>query len=309
MKPIVIYNLRQEKISQFYEMFPVLLSVFFLVLFGLNFRLKLFWKYKRRLNVVLAIFMAFCSAYFIWNLVDPFSESVGLNKQCSVYDPHVFEYNTKIKIITSFDKEQEFGTAMSKANEDYAMHWSFVFERHRDCYPLRRAVQWTKIALLYEECQKEGDGIEWLIWIDSDALFTNYRTDLSVVLKELDERVILAIGGDIGSRGRILNTGWMAWRKGDMAKALLEKIWVTGAKLRKRWLFAHEQESLTYLYNHDPETKKQVEILKDHIKLYSADTVRKPYMWEEGDFVAHAAGWEPQSKTKALRQIRSKIRK
>ena len=171
------------------------------------------------------------------------------------------------------------------------------------CTCARRALQWAKIALLYQEVLKMN--YQWIVWIDADAMFTNFRQGVFELLGEVDEDVSLVVGSDMKSLGRPLNTGWMAVRVGAKGREILREVWRIGAKINKRYLFAHEQESLTRLLDY-PLGKKSVLIWQDKVRIFGGEEDENlRHQWRRGDLVGHTAGWPGfQAKVEGLKQLR-----
>ncbi len=260
-----------------------------------------------------------------WTFADPYVDSIKLGSECSVYDAlehrgggegaavrrggdrdgsgGVME-GSKVKIIMFFD--QDFGLLSEKHNREYARVRGYAFERHMSgCAPLKRALQWTKIALLRLEMDRPNN-VDWLVWIDADAVFSNWREGLEEsVLSRVGSEAVLVVGSDIEELGRPINTGWMAVRVGAAGKRLLDEIWRTGAKRKKRWLFAHEQDAITHLYRTRADVKSQISIVRDQIRMFSD----KDKTLRGDEHVLHAAGWPAHAKPLALRTMIGRTRK
>ena len=255
--------------------------------------------------------IALCAVAFLWQLnglMRPSSDAMALNSECSVYYyPQALDSTSgRVKIITYFDPRQDFGVLSAEWNGQYAAKWQHGFVRHTSgCRLPKRAPQWNKIALLYEESLRSN--VLWLIWIDADALFTNFKLDVFAMLDALPSEKLLVVGRDLGERfGRPINTGFMAVRVGGSGRALLKRIWQHGAWIWKRYLFGHEQESLTRLMQEDAEVRARVHVLQDSVRMFSETVgVDDTHLWREGDLVGHAAGWPGiTSKIKAMKLLR-----
>lgn len=215
---------------------------------------------------------ALCSglllSFGIWSHLDPFVDPISINPDCSVFDSATTKVSFKaVKVIMWFDG-QVGGLVSERHNREYAEKVDDVaFERLMGCAPTGRALQWAKIALLRKEMERVA--AEWLVWIDSDAVFTNWRVSLVSELRRVGKGVHMIVGGDLESLGRPLNTGFMAVRVGADGRALLDKIWTVGAKLGRKWIFGHEQEALTVLVKTDPLVRSQVLIWKKEVRMFS----------------------------------------
>lgn len=279
---------------------------------------------SRRRLLVAAVVSLLLIMGSVWRLLFPAVESMRLNAECSVYfdeeDSLCDGHHTAtregggrgggdicVKIITYFDPRQYFGLLSSKWNRQYAQRWGLRFQRHTSgCTLSHRAPQWTKIALLHEEMLRGQP--DWVVWIDADAIFTNYDINLAQILDGMPMQTVMVVSRDMGAQfGRPINSGFMAVRVGGRGRELLRRIWSHGAAIRKRHLFGHEQEALTSLMALDKEVYDQVWVLKDMVRMFSekVDEKSDPHLWRHGDLAAHAAGWPgKKAKIHALKVMR-----
>lgn len=256
-------------------------------------RTRRFW-FSRGLAGTAAV-CGVCLVLALWAHMDPFVDGMALNPLCVVYDPDPVVLFKHIKVIMWFDGQMG-GLITERHNRKYAKNaGNIAFERMTGCAPLNRALQWAKIALLRLEMDRVGAMTKWIVWIDSDAVFTNWRVSLSAALDEEDEKTLVIVGGDLEELGRPLNTGFIAVRVCKGSQHLLDKIWNLGAKLGRKWRFGHEQEALTVLMRKDPDVKSQVVIWKEKVRMFS----EKDDSLKGDELVLHAAGWPGDAKLKA----------
>ncbi len=257
-------------------------------------------RFRPRVARTILAVLAVVLLWQVWTFVDPYVDSMTLGSECTVYgtDGAAVLASQKVKIIMFYD--QDFGMLTEKHNREYAGARGYAFQRHMSgCGPLNRALQWAKIALLRLEMERSSRA-EWLVWIDADAVFSNWREGLKEgLLDEMGPEVVLVVGSDIEELGRPINTGWMAVRVGTAGKQLLDEIWKEGAKRKKRWLFAHEQDAMTHLYRTRSDVKRQIAIVKDKVRMFSD----KDKTLRGDEHVLHAAGWPAHAKPVAVRTM------
>jgi hypothetical protein len=258
----------------------------------------LFMFRRRRLlfaksTKVVAVVSGLCLAFGWWTFVDPFVDEYAVGPECSVLD--LPSSSKPVKVIMFFEG-QIGGLVAEGHNRKYAEKMGDVgFERLLGCAPTGRALQWAKIALLRLEMVRATIATKWIVWIDSDAVFTNWRVSLTVLLDKVHKDVDLIVGSDLESLGRPINTGFIAVRVGPRGRKLLDQIWATGAKLKRKWVFGHEQEALTFLVKTDALVRSQVVVWKEKVRMFSETD--KTLMGDE--IVLHAAGWPGIAKLKA----------
>jgi hypothetical protein len=255
---------------------PIWLASFVLVLLCGNLYLRLV-RLSLRVNLCGMLFCVALVALALHNWFNPERDGLGLGASCSLTvnrlggrdmeAPVVFA-----KIVMHWDASQDdIGAITGGINEAYAKRHGYLFERHHDCAAPHRAPQWTKIAVLYHELLRDSQ-VQWLVWIDTDAVFTNDRIRLESFLSSLNRHVVLAIGPDMDATDRPINTGWMALRYGPESLELLKKVWDCGTDLRLRWRWGHEQTCLTTLMAQHKLVRRQVHIVKEPgVRLFAED--------------------------------------
>lgn len=299
---------------------PLAFVIFLLTFFGFNNFVRVIALSRRQTVVVFVTLGALCgtAVYLIHHVP---SEGMDLG-HCSFYTKEPSPADLKVKIITCADfAVVGQGEISSRINRQYASHFDgFAFQRYRGCIPWRRALQWTKIPLLWHELS-DPNPPEWVVWIDADAVFV--RPDYNLYdrfLRSVPDHIVMLVAEDVESWGRPINTGFMAVRRGAVSLTLLERIWNEGPRLHLRYRWFHEQGTLTWLVDHDEHIRKQVMILKGDdpgVKMYSDGTLpngpfgKEEHDWRPGHVVAHAIGPKPggTNKMKALMELEEYVQK
>ncbi len=251
------------------------------------------FAFRRKTQFVAAV-SGLMLLFAVWCAVDPFVDSMSLGSECSLFDANPTLLFHPVKVIMWFDGQVE-GLRSEQHNKAFAASQNIAFERLCGCAPRNRAPQWGKVALLRLEMDTVAAATRWIVWIDSDAVFTNWRLSLRQLLDEVDKEVHLVVGGDLEHLQRPINTGFMAVRVGQEGRDLMDKIWRLGAKMGRKWRFGHEQEALTVLMHKDTIVKSQVLIWKDRVRLFSENDSTLV----GNELILHAAGWPGVAKLKA----------
>jgi hypothetical protein len=289
-------NIENEWSEVMNEALQIALVVFLLTVCVANFFARVV-RLKPRVNLAVLCTLLLVLLWQVWAIYDSTVDELELPPECTVYerDPQVGQ---QVKIIMFFD--QPFGMLAEDHNRRYAYHKGYAFERHLGCKPRKRAMQWAKIALLRLEAKRVHWHVQWLVWIDADAVMANHRIFVfDDFLNKIPDHIHLVVGGDLEGLNRPINTGWIAVRVTREAEGLLTEIWHKGAKLRKRWMFGHEQEALTVLHKTRPDVAKMVQIESKRVRLFSESD--KTLQGDE--MVLHAAGWPREAKSKGLRAM------
>jgi len=147
---------------------------------------------------------------------------------------------------------------------------------------------WFKVALVFK-CLKEG--YDRVLFIDADAMVTNYDISLDQLFAPLEGRreVLLLAEDEAG-----LNTGVMLAKKSPATYRLLDLIWTHNLGHHvTNW----EQQALIDLMNSYPVVKDYVLIAPDAKAFNSFPYEREHYFrliqqnnWTPGDFICHFSG-------------------
>ena len=151
----------------------------------------------------------------------------------------------------------------------YATKHGYSFIAYDDTMVPFDIVTWNKVFVI----QKHLDNFEWVMWIDSDAIFTNMNITINEIIKSCDKDMIIA--DDIG--GWKMNTGVMFWKNTDWSKNILNK-WCNMRKISHAQ--GAEQQQLIHLL----ENESNFEIKKRN--LFNSH----PDEHKSSDFILHMMG-------------------
>ena len=306
-----------------YDVIPLAICLFLVSLFGLNHCLgRKAYRISERTSLFILILVTCLLTpgavfYITYEPPDSLLDPHGPWKSCSPSPPN--RTGIRVKIISYADgKATALGKVSGRINAKYADTHAYGFHMYHNCRPLIRHLQWTKIALLHLEMQDSTPGLEWLVWIDADAVFVEQSYDLyEEYLETLGPEIDLVVAEDLGGdSGRPINTGIMMLRVGERGKRLMELIWDTGRDLHLLRDWFHEQGTLSFLYDSDPDLRNSVIVLgnkavDDEVRVkmftdgsidanvFSADT----YSWRPGDHIAHAIGPKKHGGTDKMKAL------
>lgn len=289
---------------------PMTFFVFLLSFFASNLLMRVMPLSRRANWIIIGVVIVGGAIALYVGLYGLPSEDISLQgSSCSVYTRPPTPSGTRVKLITFADAKSEALADLSeRINKLYVAHFpGYVFARYTGCFPRRRALQWTKIVLLHEELQgNDAEVAEWTVWLDADAALVNFTYDLyGNFLSVLDKKTLLVVATDIPEWGRPINTGFMAVRRGEGSRRLLEEIWTNGPRLHLRYNWFHEQGTLTHLVKTVPIIAEQVLVVarpywsSDDVpgismyvqeSLLSGNFGKEPYIWRPGHVVAHCIG-------------------
>lgn len=159
-----------------------------------------------------------------------------------------------------------------------------------------RKTTWAKLPVFHRLMSSTSiAGIDWILSIDSDEIFTNYTCLLEDLVKAARlqlESPEMIIANDV--MGNLMNGGFIMMRVSDWSRALLQKWWHVGTEISLRNSWPDEQGSITYLYRSNPEIRKRVFVLPDAISPHFHNSMtfmmRKGMVWKEGDCVVTLLG-------------------
>lgn len=199
--------------------------------------------------------------------------------------------NEKIKIgvVTAWDDN---GRAIAEATlpnrRDYCARHGYGLEAHH--WPGRRG-HWLKAAALLEALPK----YDWLMWLDTDALFMALDRRINATIMELGNLVFTA---DYWG----LQTGVFFLEKCDWSLRLL-KEWAASEGFFHGFPNA-EQTALAYLlYRHDPIHWQCVaqRSFNSYLPLYGHDY--PPEEYQPGDFILHLPGLADERRLQLIHQL------
>ncbi len=148
----------------------------------------------------------------------------------------------KIKIITSYDKNfYEIGNKTKETFKKYAETNGYNFENI--AMPnTGRPPAWSKIHILIEEMIKKKH--DYIMWIDADAFFNNYNTDIASEIEE-DKEIYMVKHYCEVHKGTIydntkltilrINTGVLLMKVSDYNLNFLQKVWGKEEYINHQW--------------------------------------------------------------------------
>ena len=112
-----------------------------------------------------------------------------------------------------------------KINTAYAKPRGYSFYEYTDVMVPRRMVTWNKVQVLLKMLEGNGEVMEAherIMWVDTDAVVTNFSISLESIIAEQPGKSLL-LCDDIG--GWALNTGVMLWRNDEWSRETLRELW------------------------------------------------------------------------------------
>lgn len=170
------------------------------------------------------------------------------------------------------------GDFTSEVNIQYCHEKSYNFRLYRDGFNTRRHPAWSK----FDFVRATMKDYEWVFWIDADAMFTNFDTQINYFVNK-DYHFFVGNEGQ-GAVDRFFNMGTFLIQRCDWSYELLDNIWY------KRLPDKREHESLTHMsYTSTFLTTGMAYYplrgLGSHI-----GSDRDWRNWQTGDFIAHCRG-------------------
>ena len=147
-----------------------------------------------------------------------------------------------------------------------------------------RPAPWSKVLAL-KSTIKSGQ-FEWLLWMDSDALITNFETHLDDFLPAAQE-VDIVVSRDCTG----LNTGIFLLRCSQSSMQLLEEVY-SGIHVNNDTInhFWWEQKSFMDLYQVSDKVRSQTMIVSQKSFNSYPGQPGCNGQWTEGDFIVHFPG-------------------
>lgn len=147
-----------------------------------------------------------------------------------------------------------------------------------------RPASWSKVLAL-KSTIKSGH-FDWILWMDSDALITNFETHLDDFLPN-EKEVDLVVSKDCFG----VNMGIFLLRCSQSSLHLLEELYngihVTNDTINHPWW---EQASFIDLYKESEEVRSQIMIVSQKSFNSYAGQSECGGQWTEGDFIVHFPG-------------------
>lgn len=154
---------------------------------------------------------------------------------------------------------------------------------------------------------------EYVVWIDSDAIFVNQELSIEDLIQENVDLIIpkLEIDKTTGNVWTNTTTGFMVWKNTDWSKNILDILWNEPNQFR--FNFFHEQSRLDELLQKNYESEEGKNILEKSVFDLESPIILEnvkilPYSyhrcWNDGEinYVYHAGGDTP-TKFSRLQEI------
>ena len=145
---------------------------------------------------------------------------------------------------------------------------------------------WMKLPLI-ASVLKENPEVEWLFWIDADAIIMNYRVRLESLI---DDWAFFVVGQDCNG----INVGTFFIRNCRLSLDFLADVWARGPQ-PGNWWTTSEQGQISYMGLMDKYRQGYSVVLNRKFNSY----VHKCYpgvlhceMYQPGDFAVHLPGLE-----------------
>lgn len=91
--------------------------------------------------------------------------------------------------------------------------------------PLRKqGLYWQKIAALEKAFNNPSLDFDWILWIDSDAVFTNFDQDLSSLVEKFGKGKDLLVPLDASNRAIQINNGVFFIRNSDWSRSFIRTV-------------------------------------------------------------------------------------
>ena len=164
-----------------------------------------------------------------------------------------------------------------------------------------RPAPWSKVLAL-KSTIKSGQ-FDWLLWMDSDALITNFETHLDEFLPN-EEEVDIVVSRDCTG----LNTGVFLLRCSQSSLRLLEEVYsgfhVTNETINHVWW---EQKSFMDLYQASEKVRSQTMIVTQKSFNSYPGQPGCNGQWTEGDFIVHFPGQGTVEREKHVQDYLGKV--
>lgn len=186
-----------------------------------------------------------------------------------------------LTILTYYNENyKNLGELTSKNLQKYCEKYNFsLVVRNDDYLADNRPVAWAKINAIKEQFNLTND---WIMWIDCDAIITNYEIDASKIIDD-DYDVIFSTDGFYAKP-------WNYWpstavffiKKTNKTIELLEKIWDQPEEVIKHCWW--ENMGLLKAINENPHLRSCYKVVS-YKKIFSQIND-----WNKGDFIMHIGG-------------------
>ena len=178
---------------------------------------------------------------------------------------------------------------LSQANQkQYASIHGYNYIWYDDSLINTKWVTWNKLCVL----QRHLQDYEWVMWIDSDAVFTNIDTTIESILEHAGESSLL-VCDDIG--GWRLNSGVMFWKNTEWSLTALSEL--------------HDMEKIPHSSGAEQQQLiKLLEKKRNGYKIFPRKLFNQhPDEHETGDYILHMMGKSGDERIKRFKKINDTI--
>jgi len=212
------------------------------------------------------------------------------NKRTRIIKPIVHDPGNKYAIVMLYTKNFSHVCCHSEANI------VAYCKRHKHtCYIYRDTMTddhptWNKPLVLADNLHNH----EYIMWIDSDAIFTNFSTKLEEVIAKQPNKDLL-LCDDIG--GWKFNAGVQIWKNSEWSREMLKKWW--------------NMEHVGHLQGGDQVqlidlTSKQDPKYEKHHIFKQTEFNCHPQVHKEGMYIIHMMGMSGEERIKTFKYWNSK---
>lgn len=165
----------------------------------------------------------------------------------------------------------------------YCSKHGYDYIYYNDSLVPREIVTWNKIYVIKKHLRK----YKWVIWIDSDAIFTNMNITLESIIEKSENNSLL-VCDDIG--GWSFNSGVMFWKNNDWSHEQLKHICNMEHLTHARG--AEQQQLINLLHGKSGYNIYPRKLFNQH-----------PHEYEDGDFILHMMGKEEHERIEVFRKF------
>ena len=168
----------------------------------------------------------------------------------------------------------------------------------------RRPTAWSKVLAMKSTIRSAQ--YDWILWMDADALITNFEISLDEFVPYGDE-IDMLVATDCNG----LNTGVFLLRSSPSALELLEEAYngvhVSNNTIDHVWW---EQMSFVQMYAASEDVRKRTYVLpQKSFNSYPTqhDCSGKSHSWSEGDFIVHFPGHSDEDRMAYFEEYLHKV--
>lgn len=150
-----------------------------------------------------------------------------------------------MKIISAYTKDiKELSDISFDSYYNYCKNNNIELERF-EITETERPPSWYKIKLILKQFDL---GYEYVMWVDADTLLVNNEFNIKNIIDNVSQ---IYLCDDFNG----INCGVMIWKKTDITKNILNKMWELTNFIYHGWW---EQAAFRYLYDNDYNNIKSI---------------------------------------------------